>query len=599
MSAGMVTASQIAQIVQQSLQPDLEQIGEMRDVKTGYEDKKLAYNNVDNILESLSSSLKTLTKESSFSSRVATTSNSDLVTASTSSSAAKTSFLFGSIDQLASSAKITSSSSLTLLSGSAPYLLSTADVNGGAVGDYDPNTALNSASQDLSITSGSISINGVSVTINGSDTLYTALSRINNAGAGVVATFDEDNDTIRISGTTIGSDETISFSSGDTNFFEALNLDSSLTAGTDAVKNEAFDDISSGDLSTVSTGYFNINNHTFYVDTATDSLQSIINRVNSSNAGAVMFYDEDTGNVTITNEKTGEPLNLNNDTSGFLAAINVMNASGDQDPGSGASTYLGEKAQFTLNGETIEKDSNNFTIGGVTFTLVGTTSVENPSATISVTTDPDSTVEHINNYVSQFNASMNLLSDTIEQEDGPLERNLVLRRLMTKLRTEALKQISNPGSYSSLADIGFSFEKSGDTFALQIDEDTLRSKLDADETSVRQLFAFNNDSDGLLDDGGYAISVRDLLNNYTRSVSGYFYKQNDKIDEEIDRLELKILNAENRLIDQEKRLFDQTIDSVKALQDLQLQGQKIGQINQIVMSSLNNSASSVFAASGA
>ncbi len=593
--AGAVTSSQIMDLVKQMIAPDMDKIKAMRDDVNQYEDKKLAYNNIDRALESLTDILKTLTKESSFSTRVASTSDLNLVTATASSNAAKTSFTFSSITQLASAAKVTSSSDLGLVSGSAPYLLSTSDINGGNLGDYDANTALNSSSQELNITSGTITINGVSIEIEGSDTLYTILSRINNSGAGVVATFDEDNDTVRISGTTVGSDETITFSSGDTNFFEELNLDSSLTDGTDPDKDKAFDNLSSGPLSGVSSGYFNVNNYTFYIDSSTDSLTDVINRINSSNCGAVAFYDDDTGKVTITNEKTGEPLILDNDTSGFLNAIGVLDQTDDQDSDAGKSLYLGDKAIFTLNGETMSKDSNVFTIGGVTFTLIGTTSTENPSATVSVSADSSTTVEHVNNYVSQFNATMSMLNDTINEDGGPLEKDIVIRRLMTNLRTKVLSQIENPGRYGSLVDIGFSFERGDGIFKLTLDEDKFREALSTDEASVRQLFAYNNDTDGLLDDGGYAVETIDMLDDYTRAVTGFFYKQNDKIDENIERLQLKIYDAEEKLKDKSDRQFKRILESVSALQELSLEGQRTSQINSIVMSGLASSSAALLA----
>ena len=114
----------------------------------------------------------------------------------------------------------------------------------------------------------------------------------------------------------------------------------------------------------------------------------------------------------------------------------------------------------------------------------------------------------------------------------------------------------------------------------------MRTSLEKSETSVRQLFAFNNDSDGLFDDGGYAVTTRSSLQGYTRSVSGFFYQRNEDIDENIDRLELKILGLEQDLIDKEERLFNEFALSVQALQDLMAQGQSIGQINNIVLSNL-------------
>lgn len=577
--AGAVTASQIWDLVRQSVQNDTNKIDAKRDEVTKYEDKKLAYDNLDSIMQQLESSLKSLTQESTYSGRLASSSNTNLVTATASSGAAKTSFTFSSVTQLASSAKITSASSLGLVSGSAPYLLSTADINGGT--DYNPNIAINADAQGTTITSGTITINNVSVDIAGTDTMYNILTSINNAGAGVVATFDETNDVVRISGTIVGLDETITFDSGTTNFFAATNI-ASVTAGTDDEADKALDTVTTGKFNAITDGYFNINNHTFTVDSSADSLNNLMNRVNNSNCGAVMFYDPDTNKVTITNQEEGEPLLLGNDTSGFLDALEVLDKTGDQDGGAGTSTYVGDKAQFTLNGEAMEKDSNVFTIGGVTFNLVGTTSAENPTASIAVTANTDNTVEKMESFIAQFNATLSTLQSKLEEEGGPLEGDSTIRRIMTTIRTNVLKTIDNPGQYDSLVDIGFSVDK----MTLSLDSDVFLSKLESSEISVRQLFAFNNDDDGLWDDGGYAIDTQDDMESYTRLVSGFFYKRNNQLDDIIERLELKIAGLENDLMAKEERLFTTQVQAIMRLQDLQAQGQKVNQINAIVLGSL-------------
>ena len=122
MSVGIgqsVTASQIMDLVQASLQAELNKIGGMRDEVTTLEDKQFAYNNIDNVLEQMGSVLLTLTKESTFSSLDASTSDPALVTATAGSSAAKTSFTFSAITQLATAAGISSSGALGLGAGSA------------------------------------------------------------------------------------------------------------------------------------------------------------------------------------------------------------------------------------------------------------------------------------------------------------------------------------------------------------------------------------------------------------------------------------------------------------------------------------------------
>jgi flagellar hook-associated protein 2 len=595
MSSGVVTANQISKTVQQALQSELQKIDAIRKEKTVLEDKKLAYTNIDSAIESLQDSLLALTRESTFATRTASSSNSNVVTASASTSAAKTSFTFSSVSQLATAARVTTANDLGLLSGTAPVLSTT------VAGTYNPNLTISANSQSLSplITSGAITINDTRINITGNDTLYSILTKINNSGAGVVALFDDATDNLRISGTKVGSEQALTFSSGNTNFFEALNLDDSLVEGTSSQAEELLDDVSSGVLAGVTNGFFNINNFTFEVRTDRDSMQSLINKVNSSNANAVMYFDDDTGKVTLTHAKTGEALILGNDTSGFLSAIGLMNQTADQNGSASASQYVGQKAEFVLNGETIQKDSNVFTLGGVTFSLVGTTNIDNPSATINVSTNPQATVDSVQSFVSQINATMSVLKNAINQEGGPLEKDTVLRRLMTTIRTGVLQKVDNPGQYGSLADLGFSFKRGSGIFTLEFDEEVFKSKLKEDETSVKQLFAFSSGNDGSFLDGGYAYSLRENMRNYTRTATGYFYKETDRLIDSMDRLSLKIFGMEEDVMDQEKRMIKRMVNQVQALQQLQAQGQKASQINSVVMSSLQSSAAGMFSASTA
>ena len=121
---------------------------------------------------------------------------------------------------------------------------------------------------------------------------------------------------------------------------------------------------------------------------------------------------------------------------------------------------------------------------------------------------------------------------------------------------------------------------------MSLDTEELKTKLDTDESSVRALFAYNNDSDGLLDDGGYAVTTRASLYSYTRTAFGLFYKKSEDLDDEIDRLERKVYGKEDDLIKKEIRLFNNMVNRVQALQSLQAKGARISQINSIVMSSM-------------
>ncbi|MFC1809861.1 flagellar filament capping protein FliD, partial [Candidatus Omnitrophota bacterium] len=458
MSVGSITPAQIWDIVKTSFERENAKIDEHKGDVTALEDTKMAYDHIDNVLEQLRSSLYNFTKTSLFLQRTVASSDSDTVVASASSAAPETSFTFDSITKLATAAKVTSSAALTLSEGTKPYLVSDSDINGGTVDDYDPNLTISDNQGGGQITAGTFTINDVEIEIDDNDTLNTILTKINNSGANVTAVFDDPADLVRISGAFVGADETITFGDGDTNFFTAMNLTTAV-AGGDNDWEKALDDTA---LSATTAGYFTINNHTFYVDPTTESLDDIIKRVNNSNAGVTMYYDEVSDKVTLQNKNEGVSLLLANDDSGLLAALGIMNQGTDQDVRDEYSEYIGDQAEFELNGESLTRDTNTFTIQGVTFSLLSTSGT---STSVTITKDKEKALSVTQDFISQFNASLSTLETEINKDGGPLENDYTLRNISMNLINDVLSQVDNPGQYNSLVDIGFTVDGSaGGTF---------------------------------------------------------------------------------------------------------------------------------------
>jgi len=577
---GAITPAQIWDVVKTSFERENQKIEEKEGEVTALEDKKMAYDHIDNVLEQLRSSLYNFTKTSTFLQRSVSSSDSDVVVASATSKAPETSFTFDSITQLASAARVNSSSALSLVEGDRPYLESDSDINGGTVDDYDPNLPISNAQGGTAITAGIFTINDTEIEIDLNDTLNTILTKINNSGANVTAVFDDPQDLIRLSGAFIGGDESIAFADGTSNFFAAMNLTTAVD-GTDNDWEQALDDTA---LSAVSTGYFTINNHTFYVDPTTESLDDVIRRVNNSNAGVTMYYDEVSDEVNLQNKTEGESLLLANDSSGFLGSLNLMNQGTDQDPHAEYSEYVGDQAQFSLNGEAVTRDTNTFTIQGVTFSLLGTSA---SSTSVTITKDKEKSLTVAQDFVSQFNASLSALNTEIDKEGGPLESDYTLRTIHNKLLNDVLSQVSNPGQYNSLVDIGFTTERGGGgTFTLTLDEELYRDKLGEDETSLQQLFAYDSNGNGLLTDGGYAIDTREYLDGYTRNFGGFFYNQNEDIRDRIDDVNVDIYKMEDRLLKAEEKKFYELARQVTQLQEMQQQQAYVSQIAAIVSAAM-------------
>jgi flagellar hook-associated protein 2 len=150
------------------------------------------------------------------------------------STPADTSFInFGATGDTSDFLDVIGVTNATQTTGGSGETQATSVANLGAV---NPNNILNVSNfAGGAGTAGSFQINGISITIDPTvDTLENVLTRINASDAGVTASYDSTNDTIRVVADNLGS-PTISFTSGTSNFLDVTNLTSAVqTAGNDA-----------------------------------------------------------------------------------------------------------------------------------------------------------------------------------------------------------------------------------------------------------------------------------------------------------------------------------------------------------------------------
>jgi hypothetical protein len=230
----------------------------------------------------------------------------------------------------------------------------------------DDRQVLGKVSAFSSVTNGSFLVNGVAISVDRSiDTMETIVAWINSAGAGVSALYDSASDKLVLTTTSNSEDEIVL--SGDTSgFLSAVKI-----AGASTVRGNIRDDEQTlnkvAQFSSVQSGSFQLNGATITVDTATDSLNSILARINASAAGVTATYDP-TENRVILDPGNGNPLDLSDDTSGFLEAIQV-------EAGTFA-TLVNENGAFNASGlsgprfETgVSVTAGSFKVNGVEITV--------------------------------------------------------------------------------------------------------------------------------------------------------------------------------------------------------------------------------------
>ena len=135
----------------------------------------------------------------------------------------------------------------------------------------------------------------------------------------------------------------------------------------------------------------------------TDTLSTLISTVNSSDAGVTMSYSSFTDKFTMTAKETGEAtITLNDNGSGFFTSTRLT------------AVTDGTNAGFTLDGLAGSRTTNNFTIDGVTYTLLK--SDPGVAKTIGLAQDTDTVYNSIKAFVDKYNEIIGIINGKLSEK---------------------------------------------------------------------------------------------------------------------------------------------------------------------------------------
>jgi hypothetical protein len=245
-------------------------------------------------------------------------------------------------------------------------------------------------SQLDSLLTGTFTINGKTIALDvDQDTVQTLVGKINAADAGVTAAYNAAADKIEIE-TIAASEDLILVGADTTGFLAATNLSSDETVRGNISDNDQLL-YKTTQFADVTDGSFRINGVTIAVDRNTDTLQSVLDRINSSGAGVTAEYDIPSDKLSILPEISGTILAIDNDTTGFLEATHMelgtvglqvapdaaFNATGLGAPRFDPDMHV-VAGSFTINGVTIdveEDDTVNTVLSRITASAAGVDAV--------------------------------------------------------------------------------------------------------------------------------------------------------------------------------------------------------------------------------
>ncbi len=174
-----------------------------------------------------------------------------------------------------------------------------------------------------SVVDGQFSINGESISVSTTDSLNDVVNRINQSAAGVTAAFSATTESIDFAYNTLGSAGIINLQGDSSNFLAAMKLDNiNVINGIDPENQKALDQVAA--FSSVNSGNIVINDTQISVDTAVDSLDSVIARINASETGVTASFDPASQQFLLETGVESGRLSVDGNSTGLFAALNLL-----------------------------------------------------------------------------------------------------------------------------------------------------------------------------------------------------------------------------------------------------------------------------------
>lgn len=336
----------------------------------------------------------------------------------------------------------------------------------------------------------------------------------------------------------------------------------------------------------------------------TESLNQVINEVNSSTAGVTMFYDDFTKSMTMTRKVTGDLNTAGNEIefTGAFIKDTLKFGTGSQ------VTTNGANAKFTINGLETERTSNTFDMNGVTFTLKQTFNNDpiaanntDPAISVNINNDTTKVFENIIKFVDKYNELIDkvqkktsetyykdyqpltdeqreTLSDKQQEQweekskSGLLRRDSILTGALSQMRSNFYTPVENAEVsplFKQLASIGITttanYLEGG---KLTINEADLKKAIEEDPLSVERLFNASGTTDG---QKGIAQRLYDTSNEImdklkAKAGNAFSTNQQFSLGKDLLSVDSQIKRFESRLTQVEDRYWRQFTAMEKAIQ---------------------------------
>ncbi|MDR3460056.1 MAG: flagellar filament capping protein FliD [Verrucomicrobiae bacterium] len=395
------------------------------------------------------------------------------------------------------------------------------------------------------VTAGNFSINGASVAIATSDSLQDVFDKIATAtGNAVTASYDKTTDKITLSS---ASAITLGSATDTSNFLQAAKLfangGGTVTSSDKLARVNTAATLNSTNLKTAvsdggGAGAFTVNGATINFNAGTDTLQTVMDKINNSAAGVNASYDLVNNRFVLANKNGGDANIALKDVSGNLLAATGMS-------GAFGSFSSGKNLTYTVNGgPTLVSQSNTIDSTSSGISGLSVTALTNGATAITVGADTSAVQTDIQNFVNAYNNVQSYITtnaasttdSTGKVTAGTLTGDVDAGNLASSLRTNIFSSASITGlsaGFSQLANLGITSNGYNNTVTL--DSSALSDALTSNLGDIQKLFSDPTHGLGVQLDNFLTNTVGDsgTITNHQAALT----KQSQSIDTQITNQE--------------------------------------------------------------
>ncbi len=185
----------------------------------------------------------------------------------------------------------------------------------------------------------------------------------------------------------------------------------------------------------------------FSIDPSSQSLSDVITDINNSGLNIQASWDSNLQRLYLTSTQAGQADSITyTDENGTNLMQTLLGTSNN------TNTVSGTNAAVTVDGTSYSFDSNQFTINGVSYSLVGETTTDDP-ATVTVSSNTSAVVSTIQNFVTAYNSTLtdinNMLTQTVYAGYTPLTQDAITAQNLDSTEVDAWNTKAQSGLLNS------------------------------------------------------------------------------------------------------------------------------------------------------